>query len=143
MNYAWPVLVVCLGFSCTREPGDQEMLTAAEKGTALLRQFVSEYEAAATPADCTRLLQQYTDRWKAEVTPLQQAGLAKKGNVSELVVNQKFAERYEKEGRLFRNAFLNAHDLGKRRAEFCKADSNYRKVQETAWRTFLGLRDKN
>lgn len=135
--------IFCIGISCTAEPGDGELLDAAKQGSRLLTQFISEYEMAAKPADCTRLLGQFTERWKNEITPLQLKGLEKKGNVSEMLVNQQFEKKYPKVAEEFRDVFRKVHETGQKRAGFCSADTGYRKAQERAWRTFLGLREKN
>lgn len=136
------LLVVCLGSHCTGEPGDAELKNAAGKATALLREFKTEYENVAQPADCTRVLNKYTRRWQNEIIPMQQAGIAKKGRVSELEAMQKFSARNADISQKFRDAFLNAYELGKRKAQFCGTDPEYRRIQESAWRTFLGLPKK-
>lgn len=138
------ILVFSIVFcqSCGGEPGDGELIQAAENATIILNEFHDAYESTKTPAECVETLRKYTDRWKTTVTPLQAAGLQKKGAVSELVVNQRFEERYPEKARRFRNAFLRVKDLGLRKAEFCRSHKDYSAVQETAWRTFLGLREK-
>lgn len=142
-KYMHFVLLFCIGSYCTGKPGDSELLEAAQAGTQLLEKFSAEYEKVATAPDCTRVLQQYADAWSAQVVPLQQKGLQKKERKSELEIHQRFGEDYPEVANKFRTAFRLAHDTGKRRAEFCKADPAYSKTQERAWRIFLGLRVKN
>ena len=133
------ILLAGIFVACVKSPGDQELLEASKFATKIFTECAEEFSAATEPKQCSEILKRYTIRWKKEVTPLRESALNQAKLHPEMSLNERFAKKYPKEFHEFKESFLRIHNLGKQKSSMCKADPEYLKVQERAWRVFLGL----